>query len=148
MIVYAIGPDEGYEWINCVERRDYSKLIFDGRSRAASWQPVAVRRVKADQRSAGRPSDFPWLSGAVVMRRRTMETLRDLLEPSGEILPLGTTDGVELYVLNVTRIIDALDEQASEIVRFPDDGTVMRLGRTVVLREEAVRGIDVFRLRN
>jgi hypothetical protein len=42
-----------------------------------------------------------------------------MLEAHGELLPLATDDGGDLVVLNVTTVLDALDEERSSVQRFP-----------------------------
>jgi hypothetical protein len=98
-------------------RRAMSRAIYEplvaegaGKPRAATWKPIAVCRVRADERQAFNLSDFPWLgSDALVVRRAAVDALRDLLDAIGEVLPQSIDDGIELFVLNA-RVIDALDE--------------------------------------
>jgi hypothetical protein len=79
-------------------------LSLDGSPRASNWKPVPVRSVRADDTQECNPSDFPWLGSALVMRRRAVDALRDMVVANGEILPLHTDDDVELYVFNVRAI--------------------------------------------
>ncbi|MEZ4300430.1 MAG: hypothetical protein R3B70_36130 [Polyangiaceae bacterium] len=127
MVIYQPMVAEGYEWINALRDGDYEVFLqLDGKPRASTWQPIAVRRVRADKRQAFLSSDFPWLGGhALVMRRSAVDTLRDTLDENGEVLPLSTDDGVELFVLNA-RVIDALDEARSSLLKFPGTNRIMR----------------------
>ena len=68
-----------------------------------------------------------------------------MLEAYGEILPLETTDGIALYALNVTCVLDALDEDGSEIIRFPGSHRIMDI-RSAVFRDSVVQGVDIFKL--
>ena len=137
---------KGYEWINCVNQVDYELFVgFDGTSRGATWKPIPVRRVRADKRHDFKPSDFPWLgSDALVMRRAAFGALNDMLEANGEVLPLSTDDGVDLFVLNA-RVIDALDEANSSLMKFPGTNRIMRITKLAFI-PTAVRGVDIFRL--
>lgn len=146
-MIYEPLVAEGYEWVNCCDDADYEIFwSFDGSPRTPGWRPVKVRRVRADERQAFNPSDFPWLGAhALVMRRKPVEALHEILKASGEILPLATDDGTELFVLNVTRVLDAIDEQRSEILRFPGSGRIMRI-KSVAFLAPIVRGADIFRL--
>ena len=137
---------EGYEWINCLNQADYEFFAgFDGSPHIAGWNPIPVRRVRADSRQAFKPSDFPWLgSRALVMRRSAVDALRDILDRNGEILPLSTDDGVDLFVLNA-RVIDALDEASSSLTKFPGTNRIMRL-KSVAFVPSAIEGVDLFRL--
>lgn len=109
-----------YEFVKVKDDRDYE--IFhrlDGTPQGARWKPVRVRVV--DEEEGEGPllrSDFPWLGGhALVMRRRTVDALRDLLEPNGELLSLDSADGDGMFVFN-SKTIDALDEARSTITKF------------------------------
>jgi hypothetical protein len=137
---------EGYEWVNCVNQEDYEVFAgFDGSPRRGDWRPISVRRVRADEQHEFRQSDFPWLgSDALVMRPSAVEALRDILDANGEVLPLSTDDGVELFVLNA-RVIDALDEANSSLMKFPGTNRIMRI-KKVAFVASAIEGVDLFRL--
>ncbi len=145
MEFFKVSPAEGFEWINCVNSLDYEQFLsFDGRRIGDAWRPVDVRRVRADDQSSFRESDFPWLgSHALVMRSNTLVALRDLLESNGETLPLRTNDAAALYIYNA-QVVAALDEELSDIVRFAS-GNVMRI-RAVTLKSELLVGVDALRL--
>lgn len=138
---------ENYEWINTCRDDDYEVfLAFDGSPRAADWTPVKVRRVRADERQDCKPSDFPWLgSDVLIMRTRAVLALRPMLDAHGELLPLATDDDVKLFALNVTTVIDALDEEKSSILRFPGSGRIMGIDKAV-FRDELLGDVDIFRL--
>ena len=148
MMIFEPLVAEGFEWVNACDDRDYEVFLsFDGEPRASAWKPIKVRRVRADERHAFEPSDFPWLgSHALVMRRTAVEALLEILEAHGEILPLATDDGVALFVFNA-RVVDALDEARSSLVRFPGTHRIMRIEK-VAFVEAAVRDLDIFRLPN
>ena len=144
--IYAPQGAEDFECVNTVDDQDYEVFLqFDGKSRASTWRPIAVRRVRADERQACNPSDFPWLgSHALIMRRSAVDALRDILDSSVEVLPLSTDDGVELFVLNA-RVIDALDEANSSLMKFPGTSRIMRT-KKVAFVASAIKGVDLFRL--
>jgi hypothetical protein len=146
MKVYAPMVVEGYEWVNCYDDNDYEVFHrFDGFPRTEQWRPVKVRRLRADEKRKLKPSDFPWLGAdALVMRRRAVDALRDILDAHGEVLPLATDDDIELFVFNA-RTVDALDEARSSVMKFPGTNRIMRI-KQVAFIESAVRGLDIFRL--
>jgi hypothetical protein len=137
---------EGYEWINCVNQEDYDLFAgFDGSSRRNAWKPVPVRRVRADEHHGFKASDFPWLgSDALVIRRKAVDALREVLDANGEVLPLSTDDDVELFVLNA-RIVDALDEANSSLMKFPGTDRIMRIKKIAFVTSK-IEDIDLFRL--
>jgi hypothetical protein len=146
MTIYEPLVADGYEWINCYDDSDYEVFVgLDGSPRSQQWRPVKVRRVRADEDQEFTPSDFPWLGAhALVMRRKVVDALRDILNAHGEVLPLATDDNVELFVFNA-RTVDALDEARSSVMKFPGTNRIMRIKQAAFI-EPAVRGLDIFRL--
>jgi hypothetical protein len=146
MNIYEPIVQEGYEWINCVNEADYDVLTsLGGQPRSVDWKPVLVRRVSAKGGCDAKESDFPWFgSDVLIMRRKTVDTLRSLLDAHGELLPLATEDGLELFAFNA-RSIDALDEARSSLMRFPGTNRIMRIMK-VSFVTSAVQDVDIFRL--
>ncbi|MFC7615670.1 hypothetical protein ACFQV2_21405 [Actinokineospora soli] len=58
-----------------------------------------------------------------MLRPAAAAALAPLLEPWGELLPLDCPDA-ELHLFHALAVLDALDEDRSDIVKF-DDGTVL-----------------------
>lgn len=146
-MIYYITDTPEYEFIDCITSEGYRIFrYFDGTPRAENWHPIPVERVLTDDDGSPLlPADLLWLSASeVFMRTREMDALRDLLEEGGEVLPLATRDGVELSVLNVTRVLDALDEERSTVERF-DDGTLMFIVAPA-FHESIVRDVPFFKL--
>ncbi len=147
MRIYRFDPVEKYEWAFPVNDDDFDVFnSFDGSPRANGWRSVPMKRITRDDRGRQfRPSDFPWLGyHAPLLRRRAAEALRDFLAPYGELLPLECAVA-ELYVLNVTRVIDGLDIEHSDAVTLPSTGTVAMIMR-YVFRPEVVQGVHVFKI--
>ena len=146
MNVYEPVVATGYEWVNCVNGDDYERFTrFDGTILGPTWEPVLVRRVRADRSQDMMRSDFPWLaSEALVMRKSAVEALQDIFKDNGELLRLETDDDVDLYVLNA-RVIEALDRERSEIISYPGTDKIMMLKRPA-FSESAIDGVDLFRL--
>lgn len=143
---YKPGPLDGYPCINAIDADDYEAFLeLDGTPRGSSWKPVAVRQVAMrDEADAFLPSNFPWLSGhALVLDEQALNALRDLIEPFNEVLPLNDVGRGRLFVLN-TRTIDALDEEHSKLLRFPN-GRIMQV-RQPVFRDVQLAGATMFRL--
>jgi hypothetical protein len=109
------------------------------------WRPLHVQVV--DERTPfGAPeSDFPtWgMAGALALRRRAVELIGPLLSPYGDVLPLGG-EGAGIAVFDCTTVIDALDQDRSEIVRFRGGG-ILAVTR-YEFRPEKVSGVGAFRL--
>jgi hypothetical protein len=130
--VYLLDADaDRYANLTLARSADAGQLLerVDGRPMGDSWSPLEVEIIH-DSRYAGRPAcDFPLLFGPVpVPSERAAGALGDLIGEHGELLPLRCEEG-RYYAVNVTRVVDALDESRSELKRFPSSGRVMRVLR-------------------
>ncbi len=137
---------EGFEWVVCCDERDFEVFRdFDGTPRRDTWTPVAVRVLRHDEHGAElSPAELPWLgSHVLVLTAKAANVLRRDLEPFGELLPL-SCDDAELYVYNALRVIDALDEDHAELVRF-SSGRILKILRHA-FRPEAVQDVHVFKI--
>jgi hypothetical protein len=143
--VYKLVTGEGFEWLMPVEERDFDRLRFDGHSRAGDWKPVQMRRlmVSGEGRKL-KPCDFPACSSDLILSGRAKEEIGNQLQKYGELLPLACADG-EFWTLNVTTLIDALDEGASQLVRATDGGRVLMIRRHV-FKGPALEGAGLFKL--
>lgn len=146
MKIFEPKPAENFEWINTTDDSDYELfLAFDGIPRGHAWSPPKVRRVPANYDKEKNESDFPWLGGhALILRRKSLEILNNVLQTNGEVLPLADVDGAELFVFNA-QVIDCLDEKNSDFIRFPNTGRIMKL-KSVAFQPNVIEGLDVFRL--
>src|SRR5262249_18919616 len=114
--------------------------------RRAMWRPIPVRLVHEDEGKKLVGSDSPWLgSHALIFRRSAIDKLGALLEEHGELLPLSCSEA-ELFVFKATRVLDALDEQASAVTRF-SSVRVMRVTR-YVFKPAAIAGSNIFKIPN
>jgi hypothetical protein len=144
--VYDQLNAKGYEIINTVGDYDEDEKLRNlyGPSRKHDWDPVLVRRDRPTRRGGCKEADLPYGLGVLIMRPRAVEALQDILDTHGEVLPLATTDGVELYVFNPRVILDALDMKRSEIERTSPTATFGV--RKFVFIEEVIRDVDIFRM--
>ena len=135
-----------YEGTICADSADCGRFLdlFNGTPRRATWEPLRVERFAEGR--ARRPADFPTMAvgDVLVMRESAAEALRDMFEAGGELLPLATGDDVPLFILNVTRVIDALDEDRADVLRFPD-GRIAYLNAPA-FHADKVRDVDFFKL--
>ncbi|MEX2555097.1 MAG: DUF1629 domain-containing protein [Actinomycetota bacterium] len=137
--VYRLRFSEGFEWLLPINDADFESLRFDGQSRVESWRPVKMKRLMATEKGERlRLTDFPACSGGdmLLMSRSARDRIGPRLESYGEILRLECEDG-EFWILNVTRLIDALDESKSELVRASDTGAVL------MIRKHAFRASEL-----
>ena len=78
-----------------------------------------------------------------VFNPRSVEILADLLEGNGELLPI-RCDGEDYFLFNVTRVVDALDQQNSDLDLF-DDGDILEIDRHVFIPEK-LPSLSIFKI--
>ncbi|NOS82556.1 MAG: hypothetical protein E8D46_00240 [Nitrospira sp.] len=87
--------------------------------------------------------DMPWLgSHALVLKERAVEALKSILLAHGEVLPLICCP--ELWLFNATCVIDALDHDESDIVRFRN-GRIMDV-RRYVFKPSCISKLQAFKI--
>lgn len=140
---------DGFEWVQPVDEGDFDAIYqLDGSPLTSRWKPIRVRRLTTDQQGASlAAADLPWLGGhALVFRERAFRAVGDVLADAGEFLELDLADKTDrLWLFNVCQVVDALDEEASRIVRFPSSGRVMKIDRHV-FHPVRVAGLAAFRV--
>ena len=147
MNIYALEPDCDRHWnLRLVdEDRDWEIMYrFDGTPLAGTWQPIAVKPDDEEVKKLP-ASDCPCLFGAVpVLSSRAVAVLSPILEASGELLPLACDEG-QYFIFNVLRMADALDEPASQVIRFPNSEKILEI-ESFVFKAAQVTGVDIFKV--
>ena len=143
MDVYALYPDckVEYRGVTLVHGGLFDFVEgFDGTPMKKRWTDVAF---KWDPAAAGLPiGDYPHMMlGLPIFTRRAIEALGGILEANGEIIP-AACEGDQIFLFNVTRIIDALDESESEVIRFDDSSDIMYIDRVRLLCKETCRSFN------
>lgn len=125
-------PDEYATLLHTDERNADLVPDFDG-SPLPDWQRVPMYWER-EERGDPVPDHAVIAGGGSALSARAVEALGDLLGDAGELLPVDIADDGERadeptghQILNVTSVSDALDEEASTVKRFRDDGTVRRI---------------------
>lgn len=149
--VYAPLGLDGYELCHPVMQADFERINVEinGTPRQSAWKPIPMRLVRDDAGKKLVASDSPWLGPhALIFRPAAAEALRQDLTEYGELLPVSCADAGlgGLLVYNPARLIDALDEARSSVLRF-GDGRIMTIRRHV-FRADLVHNVDVFKIPN
>lgn len=146
-IYTPLGLD-GYELCHPVRKDDFETInvAIDGTPRQSGWKPIPVKLVRSDEGQDLVESDSPWLGAhALIFRARAVESMGKVLREFGELLPLACSEA-DVWIYNPTRVVDALDESASSVLRF-NEGGIMMIQR-YVFRADVVRDVDVFKVPN
>lgn len=145
--VYNLRYSEGCEWLLPLNESDFDLLRFRGEPRTDTWKPVSMRRLRvSDQGKPLKPCDFPACSGGdmLLVDREAQERIGPYLQQYGELLPLACDEG-QFWTLNVTRIVNALDEDESEVLRASDTGAILMI-KKYAFDPNRLRQAQVFKL--
>jgi hypothetical protein len=151
MNIYKLKADfERYQGFSHLKNEDCKRLVdyeldhrwFRGAAIGDQWWPIAMGLNEGDEDLP--PGDFPWCSFPA-FSKRAVEALQDLLDPNGEILPLICEFG-DYYAFNTTQVVDALNEEYSELKRFKSSGRISEILRYEFYPEK-LQGLSIFKLR-
>jgi hypothetical protein len=141
--------------------------ILEERKSRDGWfdnhQPIgdnwfAIKVVESEYSYSHIPGDYPYLAGfcsslAPIFSQKAADALSDLLEGNGELLPL-VCDFAQYYAFNVTREVEALDEERSEfkldseLYDNPEDDPDFMLVTRFMFHPERVADLSIFHLPN
>jgi hypothetical protein len=144
--VYLPEPEEGFELCHPTDPTVFEFLVtrLDGTPRRTGWTPVAMEIIHRDEGKRRKRADAPWLgSHALILRQDAAAAISGSLLPWGEFLPLRCEEA-PLAVYNPTNVLDALDEQASDVHRF-ENGRIMMVKR-YAFRKSAIGSVAVFKI--
>ncbi len=137
-----------HELCHPVDQEDFERIhvAVRGVPVGAKWQAIAMHIVEEDEGRVLKPSDSPWLGAhALVFRSTAVGAMEAMLRKHGELLPLRCADA-NVVMFNPTCVLDALDEEASSVVRF-GDGRIMMINQ-FVFRADVIGDVDLFKIPN
>lgn len=145
--MYILNADANkYQNLVLADEDDWEVIYrFNGKPLRSFWMPLSVKVLYDDDQNKNLPaSDFPLLFSTLpVFSERAVKLLEPLLKGDGELLPLSCNEG-NYVAFNVTRVVDALNAEQSDLVRF-SDGKIMDIRRYVFDRDKLTNG-DLFKI--
>lgn len=153
MNIFRLHADgDNYEGVVAVDEKDFAAFEeFDGSSLQGRWRSPTMRpyglEIPGTQKERKLPpSDFPisYFSSSPIFSGLAVDVLGSLLTEAGELFPLDCP-GRDYYVYNVTRLVDALNEEKSIVKRFKESGQIFRIVEHC-FRPEPLAGVHVFKL--
>lgn len=113
---------------------------FDGRPLEHDWEPLRLELLNGDLPVG----DFlTFQSHIPVFGTRARDELGDIFASSGEILPL-SCPAEDFFALNVTSLVDALDEENSDIA-YLSNGKIFDI-RRASFDPRLVSSMDLFKI--
>jgi Immunity protein family (Imm11) len=147
VVVYQPDLDERYQWAIPIEKHGYlgiQQMINQrhGAPIGGAWVPARVFLLEDHEGGSPlRKADMPLFTASeLVVTRRAKEALEKTIGADAEMLPL-LNDVEDLWLVNAWRVVDALDEENSEVKRFASSGRIMRNNAVRVQGGNAARNI-------
>jgi len=144
MTVYRLDPDNDHFHNFALVEESAAAIYrrFDGTPLKGDWKPLEIMAVGTDDELA-LLGDHALLGTIPVLSKGAVDTLSDVLEANGELLPL-IYGRKPYFALNVTTVADALDESHSKVNRF-SSGRIMTIDE-FTFRPEQVRELTIFKI--
>lgn len=146
MQVFSALPVDDCEFVQPVRDEDYDRFAeLDSAVLARDWPEIDVSIIDDDGSGLRGESDFPWLTGHVlVCRDRARVKLESEFGLQIEWLPLNCSTG-SYFVLNPKQTLVALDMSRSRVDRFSSSERICYVYEPV-FRPEVVAGVHIFRI--
>lgn len=141
---FKARPDEGsVQWLSYRDRPGeefpWERLKTSVAGDGQPWgdEPLVAIARTGDSGEPLTPVPMPWLgSYTIAFEGEAIERVRPILEPHCELRMLPTQDGTRVAIVVPPLVELALDEAASDIIRFPSSDRIMTI-RKLVLAERA-----------
>lgn len=129
---------------NCVEF-DLEKILpisnlFDGRVLSGTWEPQPVRFLYKSRKKG----DCPSLHSIPFFSAKAVKVLGEIMGENVEYLPV-TGEASKFTIVNVIKVIDALDMEKSDLIYFPD-GRIMSKRKIALKFEKIPENVNLFKL--
>jgi len=145
--IYRLKPNlNNYQDFSAKERSTLDLYpLFNG-TPIPSPLPIIETVISPDDFSH-QEGDFPGLASHIpVFSRRAVDSLGKPLYASGQVIPISVDNQEsEYFAVNITRLINGLDLQKSQVKRFQSSGRIMRVLRYEFIGD-LVRGVDIFKI--
>lgn len=119
----------------------------NGTPRGKKRRAVKTQIVHEDEGCQLKEADAPWYgSQALVLRPRAVQEMQPLLAGHVELLPLDC-DEAPLVLVNPLRVVDALDEKSTSILRFKSSCRIMKIAKHVFFADR-IAGLPLFKIKS
>jgi hypothetical protein len=112
------------------------------------WVPWKIQRAYTTPGNLDKPlgdrAGIDFDLDPMVLSRRALDVLLPHIGSLGQVLPLAF-DECEYNLFNITNVVDALDEPACDVWRFPSSGRIGDIER-YVFRPEVIRDQWLFKI--
>ena len=134
--------DDNYCGLTAKDTLTYDFMqSFDGRNHSKSWLPLRVRKESSDKEKP--LSDAPYFF-VPVFSKKALECLYAIMADDVEVLPLEYDDG-EYYAINVVSVIDVIDYEKSDFIKFNNSDKIM-LFKSYAFCKDKIKDQNIFKI--
>ncbi|AYE33971.1 imm11 family protein [Clostridium septicum] len=150
MKIWSLEEDVNhYEHITLDDRNNLNWIdfgdMFNGKSLKDNWTPIRVCLIEHGGKL--KKGDMPYLSpGKPIFSKSAVTILKDLLEGYAEILPI-EYDLQELFIINVTNHIEAINYEKSDVEYMRDGKRILSVNK-YYFKIEVVKKQHIFKIVN
>lgn len=142
--VYELWMDHTYRTYEPTPKDGYKSYIFDGIPvKERNFEKIYPSKYK-DEIDKPIGDVFSVEVSSFILNERSYKILYPYIKNEVQIFKI-KSENDNLYVVNITNIIDCLDYDKSEIKRFPSSGRVMRVIK-YVFKIEKLKNVTIFKL--
>lgn len=142
--VYELWMDHTYRTYEPTPKDGYKSYIFDGIPvKERNFEKIYPSKYK-DEIDKPIGDVFSVEVSSFILNERSYKILYPYIKNEVQIFKI-KSENDNLYVVNITNIIDCLDYDKSEIKRFPSSGRVMRVIK-YVFKIEKLKNATIFKL--
>lgn len=142
--VYELWMDHTYRTYEPTPKDGYKSYIFDGMPvKERNFEKIYLSKYK-DEIDKPIGDVFSVEVSSFILNERSYKILYPYIKNEVQIFKI-KSENDNLYVVNITNIIDCLDYDKSKIKRFPSSGRVMRVIK-YVFKIEKLKNATIFKL--
>ena len=146
-IYELLAKPDNYDPLVLPRYEDYTiDDTLDGTPRLQNWTALKMRYYSEFEGKDLPKGDFPAFSLVPIFPPHTVKALSDLIEGMGELLPINVS-GRPFYMFNVTKVLDCLDHDKSEINSFYEGGVkrIISIDK-YIFHEECIGQVPIFKI--
>ncbi|MBP3569141.1 MAG: hypothetical protein J6K04_08255 [Lachnospiraceae bacterium] len=146
MKIWKLEADyDKYDNLNPVKEWSWEMTrSFDGRKKLSTWEPIEVERLEPEK-GLDLADNMRVSTPVPIFSEKAKRLVEDLIGDSVEFLPSVSEEG-KFWLVNVTTVLDCIDYEKSEVIRFKSSGRIMDIRKFVFLEEE-VKNVDMFKIK-
>lgn len=147
MKYYLIGSADGFNELRFPNVENWQKWMGIEMPIKSIWEPTVLEYIYGLKSKRSKNFDFSQTCNPLItVSPKAIDVFKNMFSENGEILDIQYPDGFSFF--HCTNIVNALDEEKSEIVWLDKEKGWISGINHFVLKQEKLKGHNIFRLPN